>query len=304
MLNSESKKKKEEKMEPTRSNAFVNDGSFMASFLKKTATEKDAPNRLISDATALTASPNTLLSATSSNAVSVPSVSTLSPPKSSTPTISADTSSSPPKERKFAEVAPEKKDRKRRNRWDEEGPKTEQPADPTAEFLSSVKHLKAYDPRSSKDTFEDAIAAGGVIEGGTWEHRKRAMEMALTAQRDALLASASVDGDVSIQASLVQPPQSTMIAPDNKGFQMLQKAGWSAGQGVGAKGTGITAPIMAVAAPNTAGLGHKQAHELTGEEDAFESFRKRRMTEYRSRPNPFNNPRRSYDGYSTGFNGV
>lgn len=34
----------------------------------------------------------------------------------------------------------------------------------------------------SRDTVEDAEATGGVIDGGTWEHRKRAKEMLKTAE--------------------------------------------------------------------------------------------------------------------------
>lgn len=33
-----------------------------------------------------------------------------------------------------------------------------------------------------RDTVEDAEATGGVIDGGTWEHRKRAKEMLKTAE--------------------------------------------------------------------------------------------------------------------------
>lgn len=34
----------------------------------------------------------------------------------------------------------------------------------------------------NRDTVEDAEATGGVIDGGTWEHRKRAKEMLKTAE--------------------------------------------------------------------------------------------------------------------------
>lgn len=35
---------------------------------------------------------------------------------------------------------------------------------------------------TARDTVEDAEATGGVIDGGTWEHRKRAKEMLKTAE--------------------------------------------------------------------------------------------------------------------------
>lgn len=45
-----------------------------------------------------------------------------------------------------------------------------------------------------RDTIEDAEATGGVIEGGTWEHRKRAAEMLKTAQQAAALTAAAAAG--------------------------------------------------------------------------------------------------------------
>ena len=47
------------------------------------------------------------------------------------------------------------------------------------------------------------------------------------------------------------------------------------------------------------GLGMEAPSEVTKSDDAFEQYRKRMMLAYRFRPNPTNNPRRSYDGYAT-----
>lgn len=47
------------------------------------------------------------------------------------------------------------------------------------------------------------------------------------------------------------------------------------------------------------GLGHEAPSELAESDDAFDQYRKRMMLAYRFRPNPGNNPRRSYDGYAT-----
>lgn len=44
-----------------------------------------------------------------------------------------------------------------------------------------------------RDTVEDAEATGGVIDGGTWEHRKRAKEMLKTAE-DALTLTLQAKG--------------------------------------------------------------------------------------------------------------
>jgi hypothetical protein len=41
------------------------------------------------------------------------------------------------------------------------------------------------------------------------------------------------------------------------------------------------------------------AGDVQPEDDAFAQYRKRMQLAYRFRPNPNNNPRRSYDGYAT-----
>jgi hypothetical protein len=42
-------------------------------------------------------------------------------------------------------------------------------------FFSKLKpHIFHFVPHRYRDTVEEAEARNGVIEGGTWEHRKRA----------------------------------------------------------------------------------------------------------------------------------
>uniref|UniRef100_T1JFT4 G-patch domain-containing protein n=1 Tax=Strigamia maritima TaxID=126957 RepID=T1JFT4_STRMM len=85
------------------------------------------------------------------------------------------------------------------------------------------------------------------------------------------------------------------LKDDNVGYQMLQKLGWQEGQGLGAEGEGITAPINKGATPvGNAGLGQGRPDDVQRGDDEYEAYRKRMMLAYRFRPNPLNNPRRPY----------
>lgn len=85
------------------------------------------------------------------------------------------------------------------------------------------------------------------------------------------------------------------LTDDNIGYQMLQKAGWKEGSGLGTSGSGIVAPInKGRQSFDQSGLGTEQPGEVDKDDDAFETYRKRMMLAYRFRPNPLNNPRRPY----------
>ncbi|CAB4068544.1 SF4 [Lepeophtheirus salmonis] len=137
------------------------------------------------------------------------------------------------------------------------------------------------------------------IEGGTWEHKARRLEMDKTlTEAESLTESAK--GKHHIGDFL--PPEelskfmakyqalkdgtnieesdyiNNKITEDNKGFKLLQKMGWSEGGGLGSSGQGITTPIS----------NNDKA------DDEFDAYRKRMMMAYRFRPNPLNNPRRAY----------
>eukprot|EP01042_Synura_sphagnicola_P002337 gene2337-2798_t len=60
------------------------------------------------------------------------------------------------------------------------------------ERLREYEELAKLDEEDEKDTVEDAERNNGVIEGGTWEHRKRAKEMLATARKNLELTMASV----------------------------------------------------------------------------------------------------------------
>ncbi|KAJ8917196.1 hypothetical protein NQ315_012688 [Exocentrus adspersus] len=150
-------------------------------------------------------------------------------------------------------------------------------------------------------------------EGGTWEHKLRDKEMMAT-QLWAQELTRQAEGKHHIGDFL--PPEELKrfmekstavkegrqpnfsdykefkIKEDNIGFKMLQKLGWSEGEGLGSSGSGIVEPINKAAQREaTQGLGLNQMEE---DEDEYESYRKRMMLAYRFRPNPLNNPRRPY----------
>lgn len=102
-------------------------------------------------------------------------------------------------------------------------------------------------------------------------------------------------GDAQAAQQLKELEQKKAIQADNIGHKLLQKMGWREGQGIGATGTGITAPIQANGQRNeTLGLGAAAHGEVTSEDDAFEQYRKRMMLGYKHRPNPLGNPRKPY----------
>ncbi|XP_018579255.1 arginine-glutamic acid dipeptide repeats protein isoform X2 [Anoplophora glabripennis] len=150
-------------------------------------------------------------------------------------------------------------------------------------------------------------------DGGTWEHKLREKEMMAT-QLWAQELTRQAEGKHHIGDFL--PPEELKrfmekstavkegrlpnfsdykefkIKEDNIGFKMLQKLGWSEGEGLGSSGSGIVEPInKAPPREHTQGLGLNQVDE---DEDEYESYRKRMMLAYRFRPNPLNNPRRPY----------
>ncbi|CAG9836853.1 unnamed protein product [Diabrotica balteata] len=149
-------------------------------------------------------------------------------------------------------------------------------------------------------------------DGGTWEHKAREKEM-LKTQLWADELTKQAEGKHHIGDFL--PPDELkkfmekvsgkdqkllnesdykefQLKEDNIGFKMLQKLGWSEGEGLGSGGTGIVEPInKGPAREHTQGLGLEGSHE---DEDEYQTYRKRMMLAYRFRPNPLNNPRRPY----------
>ncbi|KAK4326268.1 hypothetical protein Pmani_003200 [Petrolisthes manimaculis] len=143
------------------------------------------------------------------------------------------------------------------------------------------------------------------IEGGTWEHKRRAMEMQET-QAKAVELTNMAEGKHHIGDFL--PPdelarfmekyraikegrdpdlsdyQDHKLTEDNVGYRMLKSMGWTEGMGLGAEGKGITTPVNQNGRPDS----------LADQDDEYDAYRKRMMLAYRFRPNPLNNPRRAY----------
>ncbi|XP_073989665.1 uncharacterized protein isoform X2 [Rhodnius prolixus] len=152
-------------------------------------------------------------------------------------------------------------------------------------------------------------------DGGTWEHKLREKEMDATKQWAESLTEMAKGkhhiGDFlppdelkrfmdkySAIKGAGEPDLSDYkefkLKEDNKGFQMLQKLGWTEGQGLGSDGGGILDPINKAQARDHQGLGLARPGEVTSGDDEYDAYRKRMMLAYRFRPNPLNNPRRPY----------
>ncbi|XP_057658879.1 SURP and G-patch domain-containing protein 1-like isoform X1 [Diorhabda carinulata] len=145
-------------------------------------------------------------------------------------------------------------------------------------------------------------------EGGTWEHKAREKEM-MNTQLWANELTKQAEGkhhigdflpaeelkkfmEKSAKETHVSDYKEFQIREDNIGFKMLQKLGWSEGEGLGSSGMGIVEPInKGPPREHTQGLGLNESEE---DEDEYQSYRKRMMLAYRFRPNPLNNPRRPY----------
>uniref|UniRef100_A0A1B6DWE6 G-patch domain-containing protein n=2 Tax=Clastoptera arizonana TaxID=38151 RepID=A0A1B6DWE6_9HEMI len=154
------------------------------------------------------------------------------------------------------------------------------------------------------------------VDGGTWEHKLREKEMEATQ----LWAEELTDkakgkhhiGDFLPPEELARfmekyealkqgrPPDLSdykeyKLKEDNIGFQMLQKLGWTEGQGLGSDGSGIVDPVNKVSNRlDSQGLGLERPEEVSLGDDEYDAYRKRMMLAYRFRPNPMNNPRRPY----------
>ncbi|XP_048484478.1 uncharacterized protein LOC105395908 isoform X1 [Plutella xylostella] len=170
-------------------------------------------------------------------------------------------------------------------------------------LAAAGKHKYEYD--SDEDTAE-----------GTWEHKLRTREMSATEKwADELTKQAAGKHHIGdflppeelkkfmekySAAKMGKEPDLSdykefKLKEDNLGFKMLQKLGWSEGQGLGAEGTGIVDPINKSNQPGSnLGLGAATGDAVSPDDDEFDAYRKRMMLAYRFRPNPLNNPRRPY----------
>jgi splicing factor 4 len=184
-------------------------------------------------------------------------------------------------------------------------------------IFQEIAQKKAKDAQREKaGKFKHEYDSDEEADGGTWEHKQRMKEMEKTRRwADELTQKAKGKhhiGDFLPPAELAKfmekyqavkegrqldqsDYQEFKIQQDNIGFKMLQKMGWSDGQGLGSAGQGITTPIdKGNAVSDKQGLGVEKPSELNEEDDEYTAYRKRMMLAYRFRPNPLNNPRRAY----------
>ncbi|OQV11516.1 putative SURP and G-patch domain-containing protein 1 [Hypsibius exemplaris] len=211
--------------------------------------------------------------------------------------------------------------RKRSSRWGPQPP-TEVLSAPIAvlneEQASELELIHLRQQLAERNMSLAAKAGVAEIQLGlgipSAEHRMRALEMEKTKEKAKILTKMG-EGKHHMQDFLpkeellkfIKPrdgslPVATPVAQyeDNKltetnvGYQMLKKFGWSEGKGLGAGGSGISAPVSSVTPLERAGLGTKKPDEPSAEDDEFSLYRKRMMTAYKYRPNPLNNPRRPY----------
>jgi len=165
-----------------------------------------------------------------------------------------------------------------------------------------------------------------VEEGMTLDQLKRKAEMARTEERARQLTAMSkrkhhigdyipeedlerflekADAITTGRTADLSDYKNYTIMEDNIGHKMLQKAGWKKGTGLGADEQGRLKPVDRdpTAQNDTVGIGITNPTEVKADDDALMQYRKRMSLGYRNRPNPLNNPRRSYGGYnSTGMN--
>ncbi|CAN7939749.1 unnamed protein product [Ixodes hexagonus] len=182
------------------------------------------------------------------------------------------------------------------------------------EMMQAKKRAQEARAMSGKVQYE--YDSDEEVDGGTWEHKKRAREMEKTkARADELTAMAKGKhhiGDFLPPEELERfmekydalkegrPPDLSdyrefKLTEQNVGYQMLQRLGWAEGQGLGTDGGGITAPVNKGLQPvDNAGLGQGRPDDVSAGDDEYEAYRKRMMLAYRFRPNPLNNPRRPY----------
>ncbi|KAI6646669.1 SURP and G-patch domain-containing protein 1-like isoform X2 [Oopsacas minuta] len=152
---------------------------------------------------------------------------------------------------------------------------------------------------------------------GTWEHKRRAMEMEKTRETAENLTELAqgkhhlsdfLPGDeylrfmTQVQRARegedkpdISDYKDNEIKQDNIGYKMLQRAGWQEGQGLGAQQQGIVTPVnKGRHCLDATGVGSEKLRDVKSDDDEFSLYRKRMMLAYKFRPNPLNNPRRPY----------
>ncbi|KAJ8485699.1 hypothetical protein OPV22_018184 [Ensete ventricosum] len=101
--------------------------------------------------------------------------------------------------------------------------------------------------------------------------------------------------DASVRKGSREAAEKARIQADNIGHRLLSKMGWKEGEGLGSDKRGRADPVMAGdVKKDNLGVGAQKPGEVTPDDDIYEQYKKRMMLGYRHRPNPLNNPRKSY----------
>ncbi|KAL5549779.1 hypothetical protein UlMin_005010 [Ulmus minor] len=143
-------------------------------------------------------------------------------------------------------------------------------------------------PKYSKDEMPPpaSLQAGSVKKGHHMGDYIPPEEM------EKFLASCN---DAAAQKAAKEAAERARIQSDNVGHKLLSKMGWKEGEGLGSSRRGIADPIMAGnVKKDHLGVGAQNPGDVTPEDDIYEQYKKRMMLGYRHRPNPLNNPRKSY----------
>jgi len=178
-------------------------------------------------------------------------------------------------------------------------------------FFAQERNVK-----KKKDDVKYEYDSDEDTEGGTWEHKKRKAEMEKTQEwaggltdrargkhhLSDFLPPEELEKFMENVKAVQEGRQADIsdyakfrIQADNVGFQLLQKAGWEEGSGLGKKGDGIVQPVnKGKTSFEQGGLGTEKPMDVKKDDDDFELYRKRMMLAYKFRPNPMNNPRRPY----------
>ena len=131
-------------------------------------------------------------------------------------------------------------------------------------YSQMLQKKQAIENLAQKGKHKHEYDSDEDMEGGTWEHKARKLEMEKTSQKAQELTDAGQGGHhigdflppeeltkfmtkyqalKSGEAFDDSDYQDSKLTQDNLGFKMLERMGWKEGKGLGSEGQGITAPI-------------------------------------------------------------
>ncbi|KAL6964811.1 hypothetical protein U1Q18_035866 [Sarracenia purpurea var. burkii] len=164
-------------------------------------------------------------------------------------------------------------------------------ADPIAMMEFYVKKAAQEERRRQPKQSKDEMPPPASLQGPV----KKGHHMGDYIPQDELEKFLATCNDVAAQKAAKVYSEKAKIQSDNVGHKLLSKMGWKEGEGLGSSKSGIADPIMAGdVKKDHLGVGAHQPGEVTPEDDIYEQYKKRMMLGYKFRPNPLNNPRKSY----------